>query len=228
MPYVRDKREEQNGHFIKTGQDSNFDVKWATRLMDTQPVLNNGVPTFYIISKAGRVEMNTMDMNALEKKAKLMCDPSGRGSYKSDTVRIYLKNEPAALALRGYIQRDANGNAVDVNIEWVANLSTFAKTMKTDGPDKQMLFAIPIKEAKIFKAGSVEEVEEIVKSFGRTFKGDVIEAWIQLTPEVYMASVTKGVKTHYRMVNGKPTAQTTNYTPSNPGDRTASNGWVKI
>lgn len=228
MAYVRNEREEMTSRFIRTGQDSNFKVNWATRLMDTQPVLKNGMPTFYIISKEGRLEMNTMDMNALEKKAKLMCDPTGRGKFQSDKVLIYLQNEPEALVLKGYVQRDANGATTDVTLEWVDNLSRFAKTRKTEGADKQMLFALPRQGGKIFKASSVEEIEEIVKSYGRTFQGDVIEVWVQLQREVFMASVTKNVENHYRRVDNKPTAGTSNYTPSSPGERTASNGWVKI
>lgn len=228
MPYVRKEQEDQTKRFIKTGEDTNFDVQWRTRLVDTQPVLKNGIPTFYILSKAGRLEMTTMDMNALEKKAKMMCDPTGRGSYKSDKVLIYLKNEPEALVLKGYVQRDDNGGVTDVTMEWVENLGRFAKTMKTDGADKQMQFAVPIQGGKIFKAGSVDEIEDIVRNYARSFSGDTIEAWIILQREVLMASVTKGIKSRYIVTDNKPTAQSTNYTPSSPGDRHPGNGWIKV
>ena len=37
-------------HLIVTGQWEEYDVKWCGRLIDTNPVLKNGMPTFVIIT----------------------------------------------------------------------------------------------------------------------------------------------------------------------------------
>ena len=90
-------------HLIITDQWDDYKIKWVKRLLDTKPKLDNyGYPTFIILSNSGRVEMKTLSINDLEKNAKRLSYPRGRGSFTSDTVRIYIKEEKQEVLI-GYV-----------------------------------------------------------------------------------------------------------------------------
>ena len=67
-------------HLIVTDQYEEYEVKWHSRLIDTNPILKNGMPIFVLISACGRMELNTIDLPYLEKQAKHFTYPKGRGS----------------------------------------------------------------------------------------------------------------------------------------------------
>lgn len=78
-------------HLIVTDQYEEYEVKWHSRLIDTNPILKNGMPIFVLISACGRMELNTIDLPYLEKQAKHFTYPKGRGSLTVDKCSIYIK-----------------------------------------------------------------------------------------------------------------------------------------
>ena len=78
-------------HLIVTGQWEEYDVKWCGRLIDTNPVLKNGMPIFVVAGSNGRMELNTIDMKLIEKWGKKMTYPRGRKAVTTDKAYIYIK-----------------------------------------------------------------------------------------------------------------------------------------
>ena len=62
------------------------------KLFDAKPALNeNGMPTFIIVGSQSRIELNTIDINYLERCAKKLTSPKGRGAISIDKAYIYIK-----------------------------------------------------------------------------------------------------------------------------------------
>ena len=79
-------------HLIVTDQYDEYEVKWHKRLLDSNPKLTNGMPTFILIRHSGgRMELNTINLLYLEKMAKKFTFPKGRGSVTTDKTDIYIK-----------------------------------------------------------------------------------------------------------------------------------------
>lgn len=88
-------------HLICNGTHHEYHIKWTGKIANTKPKIQNGLPIFIVIGSEGRMELNTTDMNRIEKCAKLMTNPHGRSSVSSDTARIYIKEENGKEALMG-------------------------------------------------------------------------------------------------------------------------------
>lgn len=90
-------------HLICTDMHDEYFVKWCGKLIDARPQLKNGLPIFIIVGTDGRVELNTIDIGSIEKCAKHLCHPHGRGSFTSDCARIYLLEEDGNERLMGKV-----------------------------------------------------------------------------------------------------------------------------
>ena len=86
-------------HLIVKDQWDEYKIKWVRRLLDTKPKFTNGVPIFVITAGGGRIELNTINMAEIEKWAKRMTRPRGRGSLTSDTGYIFVKEEKDEVLL---------------------------------------------------------------------------------------------------------------------------------
>lgn len=78
-------------HLIVTSTHEEYDIKWLGRLIDTNPLLKDGLPTFVLVSKEKRVELTTLDMNFIETMAKRITNPHGRAAVTTDKTFIYIK-----------------------------------------------------------------------------------------------------------------------------------------
>jgi hypothetical protein len=88
-------------HPIVTGIQSEYSMKWCGKLLDVRPKLKNGLPIFSIIGGNGRIEMNSIDIEAIERMARHMAHPRGRASVTSDLVKIYVQEENGNEVLMG-------------------------------------------------------------------------------------------------------------------------------
>lgn len=78
-------------HLIITDIENNYTINWCGKLIDSNPILVDGLPVFIIIGSNSRIEMNTIDMSRIENCAKKLTCPKGRAAVTSDTARVYLK-----------------------------------------------------------------------------------------------------------------------------------------
>ena len=83
-------------HLIITDIHSEYIIKWQGRIIDTNPILKNGMPIFIIVGSENRVELNSCDMKQIEEAAKSITRPKGRGAISTDTARIYIKEAGGA------------------------------------------------------------------------------------------------------------------------------------
>lgn len=90
-------------HLICTGVSDEYYVKWCGKLIDARPAIKNDLPVFIVIGAGGRVELNTIDIEAIERCAKNMARPRGRESFTSDCARIYLLEEDDNEKLMGKV-----------------------------------------------------------------------------------------------------------------------------
>ena len=90
-------------HLIVTDIHEEYHMNWCGKLINAKPKLKNGKPIFIIISKSGRIELNTFDIKQIEKTAKLLTNPKGRQSVTTDTARIFLKEENGNQKLMGIL-----------------------------------------------------------------------------------------------------------------------------
>ena len=79
-------------HLIIKDIQNEYHMNWCGKLFDAKPALNeNGMPTFIIISSQSRIELNTIDINYLERCAKKLTFPKGRDAVSVDKAYIYIK-----------------------------------------------------------------------------------------------------------------------------------------
>ena len=79
-------------HLIIKDIQNEYHMNWCGKLFDAKPALNeNGMPTFVIIGSQSRMEINTIDINYLERCAKKLTSPKGRGAISVDKAYIYIK-----------------------------------------------------------------------------------------------------------------------------------------
>ena len=91
-------------HLIITDIHNEYHMNWCGKLIDAKPAFNkHGYPIFEIVGSRGRMEVCTLDMNHLEKCAKLMTYPKGRTAITSDSARIYIKEADGSEKLLGVL-----------------------------------------------------------------------------------------------------------------------------
>ena len=79
-------------HLIIKDIHEEYDMNWCGKLFDAKPALNeNGMPTFVIIGSQSRMELNTIDINYLERCAKKLTSPKGRSAISTDKAYVYIK-----------------------------------------------------------------------------------------------------------------------------------------
>ena len=67
-----------------------YHMNWYGKIFEAKPVLRNGMPIFIIIGSKGRMEVNTIDINQLERHAKQLTYPKGRSAVTKDSAQIYI------------------------------------------------------------------------------------------------------------------------------------------
>lgn len=90
-------------HLIVTDVHDEFNIKWCGKIVDTNPVLQNGLPIFILISSESRVEMNTINMKHIENCAKQITRPKGRSAVSTDKTYIYIKEISGKNTLIGVV-----------------------------------------------------------------------------------------------------------------------------
>ena len=78
-------------HLIIKDIHDEYHMNWCGKIVDAKPKLENGLPIFIVIGSKGRIELNTVDMNRIERAAKSLTHPKGRSAISIDTSRIYIK-----------------------------------------------------------------------------------------------------------------------------------------
>lgn len=99
-------------HLIITDIHNEYHMNWCGKLIDAKPILKNGLPVFVIVGSRGRIELNTIDMDQLEKTAKLLTQPKGRSAISTDKARIFIK--------------EIDGNEMLIGVLTHNNIKTFA------------------------------------------------------------------------------------------------------
>ena len=90
-------------HLIVTDVHEEYFVKWCGKLANVKPLLKNDLPIFIIIGTDGRMELNTIDIQTIEKCAKSLCHPRGKGAITTDCARIYILEEDETETLMGKV-----------------------------------------------------------------------------------------------------------------------------
>ena len=91
-------------HLIITDIHEEYHMNWCGKLFDTKPVLDKkGLPMFIIIGGESRIEVSTIDINYLEKCAKLLTHPKGRSAISVDKAYIYIKETNGNEKLLGIL-----------------------------------------------------------------------------------------------------------------------------
>ena len=90
-------------HLIITDIHNEYHMDWCGKIAKAKPKLENGLPVFIIIGSKGRIELNTIDMNRLERAAKALTYPKGKSAISVDTSRIYIKEEDGNEMLLGVL-----------------------------------------------------------------------------------------------------------------------------
>ena len=78
-------------HLIITDIHNEYHMNWCGKLIDAKPLIKNGLPVFSVVGSKGRIELNTIDMDQLERTAKLLTQPKGRTAITVDKARVYIK-----------------------------------------------------------------------------------------------------------------------------------------
>ena len=99
-------------HLIITDIHNEYHMNWCGKIVEANPLLENGLPVFAVIGAKGRIELNTIDMKRLEEAAKLLTHPKGKSSVSADTARIYIK--------------EVGGNEMLMGVLTHKNVKTFA------------------------------------------------------------------------------------------------------
>lgn len=80
-------------HLIVTSIHEEYNINWSGKILDAKPKFKNNKPIFIIVASGGRIEVNTTDMNRVEKCAKLLTAPKGRQAITTDKAYIYILEE---------------------------------------------------------------------------------------------------------------------------------------
>lgn len=90
-------------HLIVKDVHEEYTMNWCGKILNTKPIVKDGKPIFVIIGTRGRMEVNTLDMERLEKCAKLLTQPRGRSAITTDIARIYILEENDKQTLMGVL-----------------------------------------------------------------------------------------------------------------------------
>ena len=90
-------------HFIVKDIQDDFHMNWCGKLIDADPIIQDGKPIFVIIGSQNRLELNTLDFNYIEKCAKRMTNPKGKQAETFDSARIYIKEKNGNEMLMGIL-----------------------------------------------------------------------------------------------------------------------------
>jgi hypothetical protein len=90
-------------HLVVTDVHEEYDINWCGRILDVKPKIKNNMPVFVVVSSRGRMEVNTTDMQRVERCAKLLTAPRGRQAVTTDTARIFIVEENENEALMGVL-----------------------------------------------------------------------------------------------------------------------------
>lgn len=90
-------------HLIVTDVHEEYNIRWIGKIIDTKPKFKNGKPIFVVVGGNGRMELNTTDMDRIEKCAKMCTQPKGRSAVTTDTARIYIVEENDNEKLMGIL-----------------------------------------------------------------------------------------------------------------------------
>lgn len=93
-------------HLIVTDMHDEYKVKWTGKMKDAKPFIKNGLPVFILVGSEGRLELNTIDIDYIEKCAKNLSHPRGKQAITSDSVYIYLLEENENEKLMGVLLHD--------------------------------------------------------------------------------------------------------------------------
>ena len=102
-------------HFIVKDIQDDYHVNWCGKLIEAKPILKDGKPIFVIIGSQHRLELNTIDLNYVEKCAKRMTYPKGRQAVTTDSARVYIKEESGNEFLLGVISHIRSKTFVPVH-----------------------------------------------------------------------------------------------------------------
>lgn len=80
-------------HLIVTDIHEEYNINWSGKILDAKPKFKNNKPIFVVVAGGGRMEVNTADMNRVEKCAKLLTIPKGRQAITTDKAYIYILEE---------------------------------------------------------------------------------------------------------------------------------------
>lgn len=90
-------------HLIISDIHEEYFVKWTGKMKDVKPLIKNGLPVFVVVSSDGRIELNTIDIKTIEKTAKSLTHPRGRGAFITDYAYIYIVEEDETETLMGTV-----------------------------------------------------------------------------------------------------------------------------
>ena len=77
-------------HLIITDIHNEYEVNWCGKIFEAKPQLQNNMPIFVVIGDRGRMELNTVDINQIERCAKMLTSPKGRSAISKDSSYIYI------------------------------------------------------------------------------------------------------------------------------------------
>ena len=90
-------------HLIITDIHEEYSIRWIGKILDAKPKFKNGKPIFVVVGSEGRIELNTTDMEKIERNAKRLTRPCGRSAITTDTARIFLVEENGNEKLMGVL-----------------------------------------------------------------------------------------------------------------------------
>ena len=92
-----------NTHPIVVGKHDEYHIDWCGKIIDTRPKLRNGIPVFRVVGSESSVELNTIDMELIEKTARKLTSPHGRKAVSTDKAYIYIIEEDNNKTLLGIV-----------------------------------------------------------------------------------------------------------------------------
>lgn len=91
-------------HLIVKNVENEYYIKWVRKIIDTKPMFKNNRPIFIVVGgNGGRMELNTTDMQYVEKCARKVTLPKGRTAVTSDIARIFIREEDNKEVLLGIL-----------------------------------------------------------------------------------------------------------------------------
>lgn len=92
-----------NTHPIVVGMHEEYHVSWSGKIADTHPRLKNGMPVFHVVGSESSVELNTLDINLIERTAQRLTNPHGKKAVATDKAYIYILEENNHKTLLGTV-----------------------------------------------------------------------------------------------------------------------------